>query len=469
VRSPHYRVAVADEIHFDRRMSDSEALMWRLEKDPHLASSYATFTVLDRPLDFDRFKRRMAIAIDHVPRLRQRVQPAPGSLAPPAWVDDANFDLDHHVRHMALPKPGNLRQLADLATLIAADPFDRVRPLWQFVVVDGLRGGKGGLIQKLHHTVTDGEGGVRLSLQYLDLERDAPGPTEIANRPEAERRGDDPAATVRDLIASGLRLPLALVKQVRDLLAEPARIPTVGLATLETVRSIVTQLSEHDKAHSPLWTTRSLRRHVEPIRFPLDDVKAASKALGGTINTAFISAAAAAAGEYHRKLDRPVDELRASMAISTRTSGSGSNAFSLARMLVPTSEMPIADRFRAITNATATARASSASASLSTVAALATTLPTSVLTRIARQQGETVDFATSNVRAAPISVYIAGAKVLENYPIGPLAGVAFNLTLLSYAGSLDMGLNLDPAPITEPTLLKNCVEAAFSELASLAP
>jgi hypothetical protein len=91
-----------------------------------------------------------------------------------------------------------------------------------------------------------------------------------------------------------------------------------------------------------------------------------------------------------------------------------------------------------------------------------------VVTRIARQQAESVDFATSNVRAAHFPVYIAGAHVLENYPIGPLAGVAFNLTVLSYCGSLDMGLNLDPAAVSQPALLRRFVEDAFVELAASA-
>jgi hypothetical protein len=88
------------------------------------------------------------------------------------WVDDPNFDLRYHVRHLALPTPGSMRQLLDLASLMACDAFDRTRPLWQFTVVDGLRGGKSALIQKMHHTIVDGEGGVQLGLQFLDFDRD---------------------------------------------------------------------------------------------------------------------------------------------------------------------------------------------------------------------------------------------------------------------------------------------------------
>jgi hypothetical protein len=96
-------------------------------------------------------------------------------------------------------------------------------------------------------------------------------------------------------------------------------------------------------------------------------------------------------------------------------------------------------------------------------------LQTSVLTRIARAQSQTVDFATSNVRGAGIPLYICGALVLENYPIGPLGGVAFNLTMLSYNHSLDMGLNIDTAAVAEPERLQQCIQKSLHELMDYAP
>ena len=458
---------MATELHFDRHMSDTEALMWRLEKDPYLSSTFASVTVCDRPIDVARLRRRMEHAAIQIRRLRQRVQPAPGGIGAPTWVDDPDFEIGFHVRRIALPKPGTAEQLTQLATLIAADPFDRTRPLWQFVVVDGLRAGKGALIQKMHHTVVDGEAGVRLSLAFLDFDRDAPAPAFNNATSTNDDEGapiNDPAAALRDVVATGLRLPLAVARQMRDLLAEPARIPTAGQAALGTVRAVVTQLSETDKARSPLWTRRSLRRRFETMRVPLDEVKTAAKALGGTVNTAFITAAAAAAGDYHRELGSPVDELRASMAISTRSATSGSNAFTLARLLVPTGKMPIDERFAAIAAAIGTARGTSRTASMDTLASMTAAMPTSLLTRLARQQGETVDFATSNVRGAPVRLFLAGAEVETTYALGPLGGVAFNLTVLSYAGSLDLGLNIDTTAVSEPELLARCMRGAFAEL-----
>ena len=453
---------------FDRRMSDAEGLMWRLEKDPYLSSAFANVTILDRAPDFDRLLARMERATLVVDRLRQRVQPMPVNLTAPMWVDDANFDIHYHVRRMALPKPGSMRQLLDLASLIAVDPFERTRPLWQFVVVEGLRGGRAAMIQKLHHTIADGETSVQMSLQFLDFERDAPDlpPIEPSERPRPDEATTAQANQdlLRDLVAGSLRFPLGLLRQIKDLLADPTGIPEAGNAAADTIRGVMNQLGDTEAAASPLWTQRSLQRRMEVLRAPFDETRAAAKKLGGTLNTAFLTAAAEAAGRYHRALGAPVDQLRASMAVSTRTEGSGSNAFSLARMMVPTGDMPIGDRFRLIHEASAAAKEASSGGSLETLAAVAATLPTSLVTRLARQQAQTVDFATSNVRGAPMPLYIAGAEVLENYPVGPLGGVAFNLTLLSYNHSLDMGVNLDRAAVTEPDVLRRCLEGAFTDL-----
>ena len=459
---------MADMPQFDRKMSDAEGLMWRLEKDPHLSSTFASVTVLDRPPDVERLVRRMERATQVVERLRQRVQPVPVNLSAPMWVDDSNFDIRYHVRHMALPKPGSTRQLLDLASLIACDPFERTRPLWQFMVVDGLRGGKSALIQKLHHTIADGETSVALSLQFLDFERDAPEPKPVRNveRDTPELAPPNAQDVMRDLFAGSFRMPIGLLRQIRDLLADPAGIPDAGNAAAETVRGVMSQLNDTEQAHSPLWTKRSLHRRIEVLRAPFGETKAAAKRLGGTLNTAFLTAAAEGASRYHSEMGSPVEHLRASMAISTRTESSGSNAFSLARMLVPTGEMPIDERFALIQAATETARSSSSSASLETLAAVASALPTSLVTRLARQQAQTVDFATSNVRGASMPLYVAGAQLLENYPVGPLAGVAFNLTLLSYNHSLDMGINVDTAAVTEPELLRRCVERSFRAFAA---
>src|SRR5262245_35254994 len=181
-------------------MSDVEALMWNLEKDPFLSSTFGNITIVDHPPDVDRLRTRMSAAVTAMPRLGWRVAPSFGRLAPPTWQDDPDFDITYHVRHIALPAPGTERDLFDFATTFVQMPFDRTRPLWEFTVVEGLTGGRAALVQKMHHTITDGEGGVRMSAQFLDITPDepdppAPEPTDAAEGDAAAGDAGDPAAT----------------------------------------------------------------------------------------------------------------------------------------------------------------------------------------------------------------------------------------------------------------------------------
>jgi WS/DGAT/MGAT family acyltransferase len=455
----------------EHRMSDVEALMWNLEKDPYLASSFANVTLLDQPPDPARLRARLAHAVSVVPRLRQRVVPALGRLAPPEWQDDPNFDLDYHIRHIALPEPRTERTLFDLAVVLEAAPLDRTRPLWEFTIIDGVGSGGAALFQKIHHTVTDGEGGVRMSAEFIDFSRegtpdDPPAPT------EARDESEPPAsfvATATETAAHNIRRGLGLGRRAAvgtaDLLRHPARIPAAGIEVAASMQSVARQVAVTDRAHSPLWTERSLRRRFEVLRVPLDDTKRAAKALGGSINDLFVAGAAGAAGAYHRANGIDVDELRISMPVSTRTDRSmGGNAFTPARVLVPVGITDPVERFTAVRDRLNVTKTERSLAMAESFAGVANVLPTSVLVRFARQQTETVDFATSNVRGAPFDLYVAGAKIVANYPMGPTGGTAFNLTLLSSGGSLDMGLNIDVAAVDDPELLRTDLEDSYAEL-----
>jgi WS/DGAT/MGAT family acyltransferase len=459
----------------DRHMSDVEALMWNLEKDPFLSSTFANVTILDQAPDVDRLRRRMLRALQLVPRLRQRVVPALGRLAPPEWRDDPDFDVSYHVRQLGLPAPGTERQLFDLATVLAQTPFDRTRPLWEFAVIEGLEGGRAALFQKMHHTITDGEGGVRMSEQFIDVSRDQPEPPPVEEPPAGAGAGGDAGssgglfATTLDTMAHNGRRQLGVARRAvdaaADLATHPARLPAAGADIVETVRSMIRQVAVTDSSRSTLWVHRSLHRRFEVLRVPLDDAKRAAKALGGSINDLFVAAAAGGAAAYHRAKGVEVDELRISMPVSTRTDRSaGGNAFTPARLLVPAGlEHPV-ERFDAIRARLDATKRERALGFANNLAGLVNLLPTSLLVRFARQQVETVDFATSNVRGAPFELFIAGARIEANYPMGPTGGTAFNLTLLSYGGSLDMGLNVDTGAIDDPELLRSCIERSFDDL-----
>ena len=188
------------EQRFERKMSDAEALMWNIEKDPWLNPNGALVTTVDRPIDMEQFRHRMEFAVAKIPRLRERVVAGLGRLSPPSWSTDPEFNLDYHLRHIRLPAPGTQRQLYDLATRLYEDPYDRTRPLWMFVVIDGLEDGGAALFSKMHHSITDGTGAVRLSELYMEAERKAKLPPAVdldeviaaAQAAETAEKGDAP-------------------------------------------------------------------------------------------------------------------------------------------------------------------------------------------------------------------------------------------------------------------------------------
>jgi diacylglycerol O-acyltransferase / wax synthase len=467
-------VATAPVAGADGRMSDAEALMWTLEKDPRLSSSVANLTLLDRPPDRERLRERLSLAVEAVPRLRQRVVPALGRFAPPAWHDDADFDLDRHLRFMALPSGSNHDDLCDLAARMAAEPFDRTRPLWEFVVVEGLPQGKAAMVQKLHHTITDGEGGVRMSAQFLDLDRDADGPLLQAEPvPRSSSPPESFLSTALSTAAHDMRRGVGIARRAAGgavgAITSPGRLAEAAGDAVGLGQSLGRQLFISDRAHSPLWRERTLRRRFLTLSFPFREAKDAAAGLGGSLNDLFVAAAAGAAGAYHRRSGVDIDELRMAMPISTRKKGQqGGNAFAPSRLLVPAGIKDPVERFETIHERVNSTRSEKALSAIEGLAGLVNLLPTSVLVRMALQQVETVDFTTSNVRGASFELYMAGALVEGNHPLGPLGGTAWNLTLLSYAGRLDMGLNVDAGAVDDPESLRDDILASFDELVSAA-
>jgi WS/DGAT/MGAT family acyltransferase len=431
--------------------------MWAVERDPALRSSFLNVTFLDRSPDFGRFQRRMDRAVAAIPRLRQRVTPA-GLFGVPGWEDDPNFDIAVHVRRIGAPAPGNDRQLLDLAALHYMDAFDPARPLWQLTIVDGLAGGRAALLAKMHHTITDGVGGVRMSAMFLDLER-------YAKDPEFQPDEDEDAEPEPTSLLDNIRRPFDLTRRAVSDVVDSVTHP------VETAQSMGRQMLVTDRAHSPIWAgKRSMGRRFDVLRFPLDDAKRAAKALGGTINDFYVTAVAGGAAAYHRAKGVEVTDLRVAMPISTRTDRSaGGNAFAPTRVLVPAGIEHPAERFAAVREQLNQVKSERALGLAETFAGVLTSLPAPVLARLARAQVETVDFACSNVKGAPFDLFVAGAKVLANHPMGPKAGTAFNATLLSYLGSLDIGINTDTAAVDDPTLLVQCIEESLQELVAAAP
>ena len=180
-----------------------EALLWNVEKDPYLSSELRQRHRARAPARPGALPPADAAGDVPIPRLHQRVVPGLGRLAPPEWHDDPDFDIDYHVRHLAPAPPGSLAELLDLAVRFVQDPLDRSRPLWSFTVIDGLEGGRAPLVQKMHHTITDGEG--RSASPSSTSTWSASTPRPAGPDPAGPSGGGSPVELDDDTLADGWR------------------------------------------------------------------------------------------------------------------------------------------------------------------------------------------------------------------------------------------------------------------------
>ena len=470
------------------RMTEHEALMWNIEKDPWLNASGTSLTLLDQPLDMTHLRRTLRAAIVRMPRLIERVVPGLGRLSTPAWAPDAEFDLDFHVREIDLSGAGDERGLFDLAARLYGEPLDRTRPLWRFVAIKGLADGRGALYSMVHHVISDGIGQMRMAEMYQQLTRYEPAPAEVdlegfiakavASSKVKESGGDTDssiAKTAADTAMHLARRQLGIARRLAGEVvlwpADPNRMRDKLAKLGETTAATVTQLapSDDDESHgSPLWTNRSRHRRLEHVSVPVATLKAIGEPSGASVNDVFLAGLAEGAHRYHADRDTPVQSFNSSFVLSTRTDAkAGGNAFTPVPVRLSGGPISLDQRLALVQQATAAARErSERTGGFSGLSGIANLLPTSVVTRAARSQGKRIDFATSNLRGAPIELYSAGAKVLRIVVMGPVAGTGANITAMSYNGNFEIGLFIDPEAITEPTAFRDYVAAAFADMAA---
>ena len=481
------------EQRFERRMSDAEALMWNVEKDPWLNPSGASISILDRMPDVAHLRAQLAAAVVTVPRLMEHVVGGFGRYSPPVWRPDPEFDLDQHLRVISLPAPGTMRELLECVTRTYQDPYDRTRPLWMMYVIGGLEGDRAATLWKIHHAVADGTGAARLSELFIQVTRDAPPapavdlPAVIAAAVAADAVESPRPSVVQAVVGTATHLArrqAGIARRVAGEMAmwgaDPMRARDAVGGAARTIGQIRDQLTGGGEAPamaedegadvlpggSPLWRNRSRHRHLEVMSFPLDQALAAAKGLGGSLNDWFVTGVVNGAVAYHDARGVPLRTLNTSFVVSTRADKAiGGNSFTPSRFSAPAGPMDPAARFRLLGDTMTAKRAQvSGAGMLSGLAGVINLLPTSLVTSVARSQAARMDFATSNLRSSRRAFHMSGARVDETYAFGPLAGTAFNLTAISYAGQFAISLFMDPVAIDDVVDLRDRVEGAYQEL-----
>lgn len=447
----------------DERMSDVDALVWAVEREPRHRTTIAALARFREPLDPDELRHRVDRATRVVPRLRQRVVPDPLGIAAPRWSFDPEFRLSFHLRRVRLGRPDRGRELALVRDLIV-QPFDRAHPPWEFTLIDGLADGGSALLLKSHHAISDGVGGVELMLELFDLT-----PTPDPDRrvlPDAPLAPPTTAPLLDDAVRHETVRILGTVRRSLDTLTATSALPDLagGARRLGEMLGSAARMYRHP-AVGVLPDTRSAELDVRTTAVPLDDLRSAGARIDGTINDAFVTAVALAVADHNRDRDAP---LRMAIPINTRPSetapGTG-NHWTPGRISLTVAPGTSPDAVgRTVRTAMRRLRHEPAHDLLSPIAAGARRLPDQAAAALFGALSAGIDVAASNVPGPPVPLRLCGQDVAELVPFGPLSGAAVNVTLLSHAGTAHVGISSDPAAVDDPDRLLSDVEAAFNSV-----
>lgn len=449
-------------------MRETDAFSWYMERDPALRSTIVAVAWLAASPDWGVFLHKLEQAERSVPLFRMRLLEPPGRVATPRWSADPDFDLAWHVRRIDAPAPHTPATVIDVARHAATTGFDPAHPLWEFTLVEHLEGDRAALVMKVHHSLTDGIGGMKLALQLFDLEPEAVDP----GSPLHARIGD--ATTSSDLLRESLRHDgerflefarheaFAAVPAAIRAARHPLRTAADIVATTQSIVRMVAPVSE---TMSPVMTERSLGRGLDMVTVRLDDLKRAASAAGGTVNDGFMAGLTGGLRRYHDRHGTTVEDLRVTLPISIRTESDpvAGNRITLQRFTVPVHIDDPAERIRAIGGRCRSARDERSLQHTNAIAGALNLLPPSVVGGMLKH----VDFLASNVPGFTFPVYLAGARLVGYFPFGPTIGAAINATLLSYDGTCCIGLTFDTAAVPDTDVLVRCIGEGFDEVLAL--
>ncbi len=454
-------------------LSPLDYLLHRGEAHPATRSAFLDLEILDRPADWGRLREAMDRASRVVIRMRQKVVVPPVPTTPPRWVVDPDFDLDYHLRRVALPAPGTLRQLLDLAEVTLQSPLDTSRALWEAVYVEGLEGANGGraaLLIKLSHAITDGLGALALFEQIYDTERE-PGPRPMPPVPvPRDVSGEDlfrdslrqwPAST----LATGWNWLGRAVNTAARLVTQPG--PTVA-EVLGFADSARRMLGPPPAEPSPLLRRRSLVTRTFVLELPLTDLRAAAKAVGGSVNDAYLAALCGGLGRYHEVLGVPVEAVPLAIPVSLRTGDdpASGNRFAGVTLAAPLGESDPAERMRQIREQVIARRSEPAIDVIGQLAPVLILLPDETLMGVI-ERITPPDIQASNVPGYAQETFLAGARVDRQYGMGPMPRVAMMAILISRSGTCTVTFRYDTASFTAADQLEKCLQLGFNEVVEL--
>jgi WS/DGAT/MGAT family acyltransferase len=430
---------------------------------------------------YEDVKAHVASRMHLAPVFQRKLALMPFELADPVWVEDDDVDLDYHIRRIILPKPGTMEQLETYVGRLHSSLLDRSRPLWEFYVIEGLNTGQVGFYSKLHHAAVDGQAAVALAHAVLDV---TPKPREVKPPPARSRRreyqlgvAELAQAALGNMVAQYVKLGLYLPKAAKTVakLAIPRKGP-------DGKRGFAWAKNLSLGPRTPLNVSITNQRLFATASLPLSDVKKIARHFGVTLNDTVMALCSSALREYLAATSEkgiPKKPLVAAVPVSMREPGNkeANNQVAMMFCSLATNVGDPVERLRAINASTDAAKQS--------FGTLQEIIPTDFpifgapwlmsglaslygRSKIANKIPPLANVVISNVPGPQFPLYIAGGKIATYYPVSIIAhGLALNITVESYHGSLDFGFTACRRIMPDVRDIAKYLKDAHAELLSL--
>jgi WS/DGAT/MGAT family acyltransferase len=428
-------------------------------------------SVGENGIDFERVLELTDNGLHRAPRFRQKLSAVPLT-GHPVWVDDEHFNIRYHVRHTALPHPGDERLLKRLAGRIMSQKLDRTKPMWELWFVEGLPEKRIGVISKIHHCMIDGISGVDLLAAFMGPNPDYRA-ERVANtwRPRPE---PSTAALLSREVSNRVALPVRGAKAATAAILHPLsayeQASRVARGFTEAVGASLSPGSE-----TPFNQPIGPHRRFDWTHFDLDAVKAVKNRLGGTVNDVVLACVAGAVRDYlsHHHLALEDIDFKVFVPVSTRTKaqrGKLGNRVSSLIARLPVDQSDPARRMRRVIEETHRLKESDQAVGTEVIEELSDWTSTAVLTAFSRLAASqrSYNMVVTNVPGPQFPVFMEGARMLACYPLVPLfTNQALGIALLSYDKSLFWGFNADWEKVPDLHEFVEAIDREFELLRSL--
>jgi WS/DGAT/MGAT family acyltransferase len=445
---------------------DNDFLRWESAALPMHTSGVQIYSAGDLAnehggIDFERVKRATESVLHRMPRYRQKLKWIPGTDRA-VWVDDASFNIDYHLRHISLPRPGTEQQLKHLASRIMEYPIDRSRPLWETWVVEGLEGGRFAEIAKTHHCMVDGSSGMDLATLMMSREprSEIPDPLRYVPRP-----APSDASLAREERTRRLLGPARLVRELRGF-ANDYDDPLSELADRAKAIAKLARFKLRPASQTPLNGEIGPHRIFDFARISLDDLKAVRKELGVSINDLVLTIVTGGLRRFltRRGVRTQGLDFRVSTPVNVRTErdrGQLGNRVSSWIVPLPLDEPDPLAQLANIHETTSELKQSNQAVAVETMEAVHEW----VAFDIQGASSGTQNMIVTNVPGPQFPLYLLGAELLGIYGQPPLIeNLGLVIGVLSYNGGLCWGFNADQDRVPDLADFRDDILGAFEAL-----